>query len=89
MDLLQEVFIHPPEPCEARFIMNARALFKVFWTVEQKHPPTAVIELRSARTIFYIIRAQASKAEGPIDPLRIFFFKLPGIFGGLNMLRNS
>ncbi len=23
MDSLQEAFIHPPEPCEARFIMHA------------------------------------------------------------------
>ncbi len=43
----------PPEPCEACFTMDAHALFNVFWTVEQKHPPTAMIELRSARTIFY------------------------------------
>ncbi len=39
MDSLQEAFIHPPppEPCEARFIMNARSLFHVFWTVDEKH----------------------------------------------------
>ncbi len=41
-----------------------------------------------------IIRAQTTKAQGPIDPLRIihiyiFFFKLPGGFGGLNVLTNS
>ncbi len=47
MDSLQEAFIHPPEPCEACFIMDARALFDVFWTVEQKHPPTAKITLRT------------------------------------------
>ncbi len=47
-------FIHPPEPCEARFIMDARALFNVFWTVKEKHPPTKMIELRSAKTIFNI-----------------------------------
>ncbi len=34
MDSLQEVFIHAPEPCEARFIMDVRALFDVIWTVE-------------------------------------------------------
>ncbi len=34
---LQEAFIHAPEPCEARFIMDARTLFDVFWTVEQNH----------------------------------------------------
>ncbi len=39
MDSLQEAFFHPPEPCEARFIIDARALFDYFWTVEQKHPP--------------------------------------------------
>ncbi len=39
MDLLQEAFIHPPEPCEARFNMDGCALFDCFWTVEQKHPP--------------------------------------------------
>ncbi len=40
MDSLQEAFIHAPEPCEARFIMDAHALFDVFWTVQQKHPPS-------------------------------------------------
>ncbi len=45
MDSLQEAFIHPPEPCEARFIMDERALFDVLWTVQQKHPLTAMITL--------------------------------------------
>ncbi len=54
MDSLQEAFIHPLEPCEARFIMDAHTLFNVSWTVEQKDPPMPMIELRSARTIFYI-----------------------------------
>ncbi len=27
MDSLQEAFIHPPAPCETRFIMDARTLF--------------------------------------------------------------
>ncbi len=44
----------PPELCEARFIMDAHAFFDVFWTVEHKHLPTAMIELRSARTSFNI-----------------------------------
>ncbi len=54
MDLLQDFFIYPPGACEARFIMDAHALFDVFWTVEQKHPVTAMIKLRRARTMFYI-----------------------------------
>ncbi len=29
MDSLQEAFIHPPEPCEAHFITDARTLFDV------------------------------------------------------------
>ncbi len=36
MDSLQEAFIHPPEPCDAHFIMDVCTLFDVFWTVEQK-----------------------------------------------------
>ncbi len=52
MDSLQEAFIHPPESCEGRFITDARTLFDVFWTVKQKHTPTAMITL--ARTIFYL-----------------------------------
>ncbi len=52
MDSLQEAFIHAPEPCEAHFIMDAHALFAVLWTVEQKQPPTAMIMLGIARTIF-------------------------------------
>ncbi len=54
MDSLKEAFIHAPKPCEARFIMDAHALFDVFWTVEQKHPPTAMITFGIARTIFNI-----------------------------------
>ncbi len=30
MDSLQEAFIHPPEPCEACFITDARTLFHIF-----------------------------------------------------------
>ncbi len=29
-------YIHPPEPCEGRFIMDVRALFDYFWTAEKK-----------------------------------------------------
>ncbi len=54
MDSLQEAFIQPPEPCEAHFIMDARTLFDVFWTVEQKHPTTAMITLGIARTILHL-----------------------------------
>ncbi len=54
MDSLQEAFIHPPEPCEGCFIMDGCALFDYFWTVEQKHPPSAIIKLGRARTIFNI-----------------------------------
>jgi len=27
----------PPEPCEAHFIMDARTLFDVFWSVEKNN----------------------------------------------------
>ncbi len=30
----------PPEPCEARFITDVRALFHIYWTVDKKHPLT-------------------------------------------------
>ncbi len=30
MDSLQEAFIHPPEPCEGRFITDVHTLFHVF-----------------------------------------------------------
>ncbi len=40
IDSLQEAFIHSPEPCEARFIMEGWMRFDYFWTVEKKkHPP--------------------------------------------------
>ncbi len=45
----------PGTVCEACFIMDAHALFDVFWTVQQKHPPTAMITLGIARTIFNIL----------------------------------
>ncbi len=32
---LQEAFIHPLEPCEARFIEDGCTLFDFFWTVEK------------------------------------------------------
>ncbi len=54
IDSLQEAFIHALEPCEAHFIMDAHALFDVLRTVQQKHPPTAMITLGIARAIFNI-----------------------------------
>ncbi len=54
MDSLQEALMHAPEPCEARFIMDVHTLFDILWTVEQKHPPTAIITLGIARTNFNI-----------------------------------
>ncbi len=54
MDSLQEAFIHAPELCEARFIMDGCSLFDVLWTVEQKHPLNAMIMLGIVRTIFYV-----------------------------------
>ncbi len=33
MDSQQEAFIHPSEPCEARFFMKSLTLFYVFRTV--------------------------------------------------------
>ncbi len=53
---LQEAFIHPPqpEPREARFITDARALFHVFWNVVKKHPRIAIVTLRGAKAIFNI-----------------------------------
>ncbi len=52
MDSLQEDFIHPPEPCEAHFIMDGCALLDFFWTVEKKHLLTGIIKLVRARIIF-------------------------------------
>jgi len=54
MDSLQEAFIHPREPCEARFITDVQSLFDDLWTVQLQHPLTAMIELGIARTIFNI-----------------------------------
>ncbi len=54
MDSLQEAFIHAPDLCKAHFIVDADALFEVFWTVQQKHPPTTMITLGIATTIFHI-----------------------------------
>ncbi len=52
--LRKEAFIHPPEPCEARIITDACALFHVFWTVDKKHLLTPIIKLGGARTVFNI-----------------------------------
>ncbi len=54
IDSLQEAFIHPLESCEACFIMDAHALFDVFWIVEQKHLPTHILKLRRARIFYYL-----------------------------------
>ncbi len=40
-----------PEPCEAHFIIDAHTLFDDLWTVDQKHPPSAMIKLGIAGTI--------------------------------------
>ncbi len=53
MDSLQEAFIHPLEPCEGRFIMDAHALFNVFRSVYSKHPFIPMERLGRARTIFF------------------------------------
>ncbi len=62
MGSLQEAFIHPPEQCEAHFIIDGRALFEFFWTVEKN---TAIIKLRRARTIFLIIQIGFIKSYTP------------------------
>ncbi len=54
MDSLQEAFIQAPDPCEACFIRDARALFDVLWTVEIKHPPAVMIRLGGARKNFHL-----------------------------------
>ncbi len=54
IDSLHEAFIYPPEPCEARCIMDGCALFDVFWTVEQKHRTIPILKLGRASIIFYI-----------------------------------
>ncbi len=51
MDSLQGAFIHPPEPCEGRFITDACTLFHVFWTESSKHPFSPMERLGGARTI--------------------------------------
>ncbi len=43
MDSLQGVLIHPPEMCEALFIIDARTLFRVFRTGSSKHPFSPII----------------------------------------------
>ncbi len=52
MDSLQEAFIHPLEPCEERFITDARTLFHVFWTVDKKHPLTPMKGLEGPGQFF-------------------------------------
>ncbi len=54
MDSLQGAFIHPPEPCEGRFVTDACTLFHVFRTGSSKHPCIPIERLGGARTIFYI-----------------------------------
>ncbi len=52
MDIFAKTHGFASEPCEARFIMDACALFDYFWTVEQKHPPTPIQTLGIARIFF-------------------------------------
>ncbi len=54
MDSQRETFIHPPEPCEGRFITDAHTLFHIFWTVDNKHLLIPTERLGGARTIFNI-----------------------------------
>ncbi len=51
MDSLQGAFIHPPEPCEARFIKDACSIFHVFRTVYSKH---LFIPMERLGQFFYI-----------------------------------
>ncbi len=68
MDSLHEAFIYTLEPCEACFIMDARTLLNVFWTAQQKHPPTAMMTVGIARTIFYITPIERRKSYSPGMP---------------------
>ncbi len=61
MDLLQEAFIHSPELCEARFIMDSRTLFNVLWTVVQKHPLTE----EEPGQFFILLRLDSSERGKP------------------------
>ncbi len=47
-------FIHPQNHVRHIFIMDAHALFDVFWTVEQKHPSTPILFLKRARNNFNV-----------------------------------
>ncbi len=52
MDSLQGAFMHPPEPCEARFIVDARTLFHVFRTGSRKHLFSPMERLGGTRIFF-------------------------------------
>jgi len=54
MDSLQEVFVHPPEPCETLFIMDGYTLFHFFWTDALQHPLSAIKQLERSKTMFNI-----------------------------------
>ncbi len=59
----------PPELREALFIMDRCTLLNFFWTVEKKHPPTAIIKLGRARTFSDWIRLKKRKSYIPRMPL--------------------
>ncbi len=70
---LQEAFIHTPEPCEAHFITDARALFDYLLLLKRKHLPTAMIILGIAGQHFYIsligfviLKSYSQRANGLI-----------------------
>ncbi len=53
---------------------------------------SAFICSKNSIVLLHVIKAQARKAQGPIVFLRNFCFfciDYPGIFGGLNMVKNS
>ncbi len=74
-------------PCEALFIIDVRALFDIFWTVEQKHPPTAMITLGIARTIFFIkLWMDSSERRESYTP-KMHWGWVKHIFGWTNRLK--
>ncbi len=48
MDSLQEAFIHPPELCEARFVMDV--LYLTTFELLNKKPPTTILTLTRAKS---------------------------------------
>lgn len=69
MDSLQEAFIQPPKPHEALIFIDGCILLDLFWTLEEKHLPVAILELEKPKIHFNMTELNSTERRKSCTPL--------------------